>query len=342
MNYYAKRFAQAVFTLFVVISLSFALYRLMPGGPVQQLRTQLMTGGAGFVSGGGERSMQEINRLVEIYTGIRPDVPIHVAYFNYMRDIILYQDFGRSIWQNEPVFKVLFQAMPWSIFVSVYGLVFGFAVKIILGAIMAYKEGSRFDKAMTVLIMGLQSIPYYVVAILALSFLAYQLGWFPTSGRMDPSTTPGFNVPFMLSVAHHGALPILTTFIVGFGIGALSMRANSVRVMGEDYLRVARLRGLSNSRIALRYVGRNAILPMYTGFMIGLSAIFSSSVIMERIFTYPGVGWYTFGALENQDYPLLMGALIFFTTITLTGILIADLTYGFIDPRADVSDKESY
>jgi peptide/nickel transport system permease protein len=343
MNYYAKRIAQAVFTLYAVITLSFVLYRGMPSGPVQQLRTKLLTGGGStFVGGSGAMSAAKVNRLVEVYTSIRPDVPMHVAYFNYMREIILHQDFGRSIWQSEPVFQVLFQAMPWSIFVSVYGLIAGFAMTILLGTLMAYAEGGRFDKATTVLVMITHSIPYYVVGILALSFLAYGLGWFPTGGRMNPNTTPGFNIPFMLGVVHHGALPILTAFVVGFGGRALKMRANSVRVLGEDYLRVARLRGLPNSRIALRYVGRNAILPIYTSFMIGLSALFSSSVIMERIFTYPGVGWYTFGALERRDFPLLMGSLIFFTTITLVGVLIADFTYGIIDPRANMSDQENY
>ena len=343
MNYYVKRIGQSIFTLVSVITISFVLYRLMPGGPVQQLRTQLMTGGGGsFVSGGGDRSMEEINRLVDVYTGIRPDRPLYLQYIDYFQSIIIEQDFGRSIWQNEPVFEVLFQAMPWSIFVSVYGLISGFAMTIILGAVMAYLEGDTFDKLMTVLIMVLHSIPYYVVGILGLSFVAYSLGWLPTGGRMNPNTTPGLNLPFMIGVVRHGTLPIATAFVSAFGGGALSMRANSVRVLGEDYLRVARLRGLSNSRIALRYVGRNALLPMYTSFMIGISAIFSSSVIMERIFTYPGVGWYTFGALEHRDYPLLMGSVIFFTIITLIGILIADFSYGILDPRASTQDQESY
>lgn len=343
MNYYLKRVGQAVFTLLSVITLAFVLYRLMPGGPAQYMRMQLMTAGSdSFVGGGGARSAEQINRLVEAYTGFQPDKPIYLQYIDYVKGIILHQDFGRSIWQSEPVFDVLFKAMPWSIFVSVYGLVAGFAMTIILGAVMAYAEGSGFDKSMTVLIMVLHSIPYYVVGILGLSFLAYQLGWFPTAGRMNPNTTPGLNYAFMAGVVHHGALPILTAFVSAFGGGALGMRANSVRVLGNDYLRVARLRGLSNSRIALRYVGRNAMLPMYTSFMIGISAVFSSSVIMERIFTYPGVGWYTFGALERKDYPLLMGSLIFFTTITLIGVLVADLSYGIIDPRADTNDQESY
>ena len=120
------------------------------------------------------------------------------------------------------------------------------------------------------------------------------------------------------------------------------MRGNCIRVMGSNYLYVARLRGLSDTRIAIRYVGRNAILPLYTGFMISLAAIFSSSIIMEQIFAYPGVGWYTYDALVNRDYPLLMGILIFFSTVTVIGVMIADLTYGLIDPRATTQDQEDF
>lgn len=342
MRYYLKRLGQAVITLFAATSLTFVLYRLMPGGPVDSLRREFQQQGGNFAEGGAGRSPEEINRLIELHTGIQPDLPLHVAYFQYVRDLVLYQDFGRSIYYSEPVFDILFRAMPWSIFVSVYGLLIGFSVTIILGAIMAYREGERFDKAGTVIIILLNSVPYYVAAILMLSVLAFGLGWFPKGGRAYPDAVPGFNLYFIQGVLHHGALPILSGMIVGFGSGALAMRANSIRVMGSDYLRVARLRGLKDSRIAVRYVGRNAILPLYTGFMISLSGIFSSSVVMERIFTYPGLGWYTFDALIRDDYPLLMGSFLFLTTITIVSIMIADLTYGLIDPRASVSEKESY
>lgn len=339
MDYYLKLIAQALFTFFVVITITFVMYRLIPGGPVEAMQAQMIQEAA---QEGREINMDRINRLVKLRTGIEPDVPIHVQYYEYIRGIVLHQDFGKSIWRNEPVFDILFKAMPWSVFVSIYGLLLGFTSNVLLGAAMAYKEGSKFDKTFSVVATFLSSVPYYVGAILMLSWLAFQLGWFPTGGRFDSHITPGFNPAFMLSVVHHSILPILTGFIVGFGGGALAMRGNSIRIMGKDYLRVARLRGLSETRIATRYVTRNAILPLYTQLMIGLAAIFSSSVIMEYIFTYPGVGWYTFGALMSRDYPLLMGIFIFFTVITITGILVAEVTYGLIDPRASTSGQEGY
>ncbi|WP_435156411.1 ABC transporter permease [Haladaptatus sp. DFWS20] len=339
MNYYIRRICQAILTLIVVVTITFFMYRVMPGGPVEAIRQRLVREA---LADGGAVNMERINRLVEVYTGIQPDEPLYVQYYNYLVDVIIYQDFGDSIWKGEPVFEILFRAMPWSVFVSVYGLLLGFTSNILLGALMAYKEGSRFDSAMSMVATFMSSVPYYVGAIFMLSYFAFQLGWFPTGGRWDPNTIPGFNVPYMLGILHHAALPILTGFIVGFGGGALGMRGNSIRVMGKDYIRVAQLRGLSETRIATRYVTRNAILPMYTTLMVGIASIFSSSVIMEQIFNYPGVGWYTFGALEARDYPLLMGIFIFFTAITLIGILIADFTYGIIDPRASADDQEAY
>lgn len=339
MNYYIRRLFQAAFTLFMVIALTFGLYRLMPGGPVEAMQQQMIDDA---ISQGQTPDMAYINRLVEIRTNIQPDAPTHIQFYEYMRDIIVYQDFGQSISYSEPVFDILMHAMPWSIFVSVYGLLIGFTANILLGAVMAYYEGGRFDSGSTMVAIVLNSIPYYVGAVIMLAFLAFSWDLFPTGGRYWASAEPGFNVEFMLGVLHHGALPIMSGVLIGFGGTALSMRGNCIRVMGSNYLRVARLRGLSDSRIATRYVGRNAILPLYTGFMIGLAAIFSSSIIMEQIFTYPGVGWYTFDALNNRDYPLLMGILIFFSTVTVTGVLIADMTYGLIDPRASTSDKEGY
>ncbi|SEP02904.1 peptide/nickel transport system permease protein [Halogranum amylolyticum] len=340
MNYHAKRVGQAIVTLFAVITISFFMYRLLPGGPVEAMRQQLIQQA---LQNGGEVDTQRINQLVELYTGIQPDEPIWIQYLHYLRDVVVYQDFGRSIWKNKPVFQILFVAMPWSVFVSIYGLLLGFTTNVLLGALMAYREGSYLDKGMSLVATISTSVPYYVAAILMLSYLAFELGWFPTGGRYNSElTAPGFNAPFMISVVKHAALPILTGFVVGFGGGALAMRGNSLRILGKDYIRVARLRGLSQTRIATRYVTRNAILPMYTTLMVGIASIFSSSVIMEQIFNYPGVGWYTFGAIQNRDYPLLMGVMIFFTIITLLGVLIAEFTYGLIDPRAGTAEKESY
>lgn len=326
VNYYAERTAQAAATFLTVCTLAFVLFRLMPGGPMAYLRAQM-------VSDNPSADRERINQLVESYANLRPDDPLYVQYFDYMTSL-LQGDLGQSIWYSAPVSDIIGGAMPWTLFIMSLSLFLGFTINIGLGALMAYREGSNFDYAFTIIGIVQSSIPYYLAALVFLAFLAYQWSLFPATGAYDPEVMQGFNVPFIRSVLYHAALPLISLLSTGFAAGALAMRANSISVLGEDYLRVARLRGLSESRIAFRYVARNAILPMYTALMISIGTLFGGSVILEQIFSYPGVGYYMFQALLSRDYPLLMGGFLIITLATILGIFIADLTYGKLDPRA--------
>jgi peptide/nickel transport system permease protein len=335
VNKFVERTLQAFITVFAVVSLTFGMIRLLPGGPMQYLKSQLIR------QSGGEVSMERINALVEVYTNVNPDKPLLTQYINYMTSIVQ-GDLGKSMWYSKPVSAIIADALPWTLFLMSLSILLTFAIGIVLGALMAYNEGSRFDLASTVGSIFLTSVPYYVLAIILVYLLGYQAGWFPTGGRMTQNTTPGFNWGFIAGVFEHATLPIASQVVTGFGGWALTMRGNSIRTLGEDYLRVARLRGLPSNRIALRYVGRNAILPMYTGLMIGIGFLFGGSVILEEIFSYPGVGYYLFKAVSVRDYPLMMGTFMIITLAVVIGIFIADLTYHKIDPRAGGGDREAY
>ncbi|WP_436932175.1 ABC transporter permease [Halosimplex halobium] len=336
MSYVLKRIGQSVLTVFVVVSASFGLIRLLPGGPLDYLRAQMIQ------QGGSSMTMSEINRRIAAQTNIAVNEPIYVQYVDYMASILT-GDFGRSIWYEEPVASIIGPAIPWTVFLTASALFLAFTVGVSLGAVMAYKEGSKFDVGSTGVGLVLNSTPGYVVALLFVAYLGYRFEFFPTGGRYNSALDPGFHPEFLLSVLYHGALPIGSMAIVGFGGWALSMRGNSIRVLGEDYLRVARLRGLSTRRIALRYVARNAILPMYTGLMIAIGTVFGGAVIIENIFAYPGVGFYLIQAINARDYPLMMGGFILITVAMVIGITIADLTYGILDPRAKGgASRESY
>jgi len=339
--YLVKRLGQSFLVFLIGVTITFVLYRLMPGNPAEVMRSQLI---AQAVEQGGalsDRELRRINKQVELRTNINPELPIWQAYINYMGDV-LRLDFGESIRHSEPVFQLLFKRMPWSIFLSIYSLALGTTAALILGAAMAHLEATKFDVGLSVFSIVNTTIPYYITAIVLIIIFAIHLGWFPNIGRYDETLEPGFNIPFMLSVMHHGTLPILSGFFASFA-GSLGFRANCIREKGKEYIRLARFRGIQESRIAIRYVGRNALLPIYTGIMLGLSGLFGSSIILEIIFNYRAVGLTTFGALKNRDYPLLMGAFIFYTTITLIGIFIADVTYSIIDPRVKTGDeRESF
>ena len=336
MSNVLKRLAQSIFTIFVVISASFGLIRLLPGGPLAYLRSQAIQ------QGGSSLSVSEINARIQAQTNIAVDEPIYVQYGQYMSSM-LQGDFGVSTRYGDPVMSIIGPAIPWTVFLTASALFLAFIVGVSLGAFMAYKEGSRFDVSSTGAGLVLNSTPGYVVALLFISYLGYRTNVFPTGGRYASELTVGFNLPFLTSVLYHGAMPIGSMALVGFGGWALSMRGNSIRVLGEDYLRVARLRGLSTSRIAFRYVARNAILPMYTGLMIAIGTVFGGAVIIENIFAYPGVGFYLIQGISARDYPLMMGGFIIITIAMVIGITVADLTYGWLDPRAKGgASRESY
>jgi len=332
-KYLLQRIGQLGAVYVSVVTITFMLYRMLPGGPVEIMRARFLSRMVEEGSSPTPEDIERINSLVSVYTGIQPDKPLYMQYLDYITGVIFRLDFGRSIWLDEPAFSLLFSRMPWSLFISFYGLVLGTSLSLLLGALMAHYEGSIFDTALTFYTVINQSIPYFIIAIVVLVIFGFNLGWFPTKGRYAfNEVSPGANLEFIISVVRHGALPVTATFFAGFG-GALAYRGNCIREKGQTYTRIAQARGISQNRIAIRYIGRNSILPIYTGLMLGIAGMFSSSIIIEVIFNYRGMGLLTFKALQNRDYPLLMAAFIFLTGVTLLGIFIADLTYGLIDPR---------
>jgi len=334
MRWQTKRLIQALITLFVVVNLSFGLIRALPGGPVSYLRSQLLRE--------SQFDQATLRRISEAYLNVQVDQPLWKQYISYMTSVFQ-GDLGKSVWYGEPVSDLLVNAIPWTVFLFSISIVLSFAIGILLGSAMAYYEGGQFDVSFSVVSTVSQAIPYYVVGVLLLYVLGFQLGWFPISGRYSGDTKIGLNVPFFVDALRHAALPIASVVLTGVGGWALGMRGNGIRVLGTDYIRVARLRGLSDSRIATRYVMKNAILPLYTTFLITFGSVFGGSVILETIFTYRGLGYYLFQAISARDYPLMMGCFILITSAVLVGILIGDLTYPMLDPRAEQGDTtETY
>lgn len=328
-RYLLTRVGQAAFTIWAVVTLSFVLIRFLPGDP----RTFL----AALAAGENPNSVA-VNARIES-TAYDPGAGVLEQYLSYV-GALLQGDLGQSLLNQEPVLDVILRTLPWTLFIIAVALPVTFALGIALGAAMAYWEGTRFDLLSSVGATLLNAVPYYIAAILMLWPLGYLWGWFPIRGTHPPGTEPGFTLEFVLGALHHATLPILSLVITGFGFIALSMRANSVQVLGEGYVRVANLRGLPDRTIALQYVGRNAVLPLYTGFLIAIGFALGGTVVLEQIFQYRGLGLTFFRAVVANDYPLMMAAFILITTIVVLGLLVADLTYGLIDPRAS-TDRQS-
>lgn len=329
MRYYLRKATQMGVTFLVVIHLSFVLMQALPGGPARYLRAQLLAQGLGE----GGMSVSEVNRLVEVYLNVNPDASFWERYVSYMSSLAQ-GDLGKSLWLDKPVAEVYIEALPWTIFLMGSAIVLSYGIGITLGAIMAYKEGSWFDTGLTTVGIVMMSIPFYLLGVIIIYVVAVKYQLFPMTGRYPEGVEPALTFEFVRGALYHAVLPIASVTLTWIGLVAISMRGNSIRVLGEDYMRVARLRGLSSRTISLRYVGRNAILPLYTRFMIALGTLFGGSVILEELFLYKGMGYYLFLGVNSRDYPLVMGGFMIITLTVLAGIFLAELTYGYIDPRA--------
>lgn len=333
MKWIHKRVLQSVLTIYLTITISFAMIRFIPGGPIDFIKAQLRQQGV---------SPGNMDKMMEVYANLNPSKPLWVEYLNYILSVIQ-GDFGESLFFAGTVGEILAGAVPWTVFLMSISIFWIYLVGIVLGTAMAYRESGAFDASFSVFSLVSNSVPYYIVALILLFVLGFDLGWFPTTGRMNDAVDPGLTYPFIAGALHHAFLPAVSLVLTGFGGIALAMRGNSIRVLGEDYIRVARLRGLGDQRVAFRYVGRNSILPLYTSFMISMGYLFGGSVVLETIFKYNGLGFYLFRAISSRDYPLMMGAFILITVAVVISIFIADMTYGYLDPRAKRGDvRESY
>ncbi|WP_008526856.1 ABC transporter permease [Halorhabdus tiamatea] len=305
----------------------------MPGGPVDYIRAQVRQNNPGA-------TQDQINAMVQTYISIKPDKPVWQQYIDYMAQI-LNGNLGESVYYGRPVADIYAEAIPWTLFIMGSALFISFLISVTLGALIAYEQGTRFDFISSTISIVSNSVPYYIMAIVLIAIFTTKLGWLPANGAVAIDKTPGFNLPYVVSLLKHALLPILSVVLVGFGGRTLQMRGNSIRVLGEDYIRVARLRMLPTHRIALRYVAHNAILPIYTGFVIQIAGVLGGSVILETIFQYPGVGYYFFASIDIPDYPLMMAGFMIISLAIVIAVTVADLTYGLVDPRASAGGDAS-
>ncbi|MEM2294321.1 MAG: ABC transporter permease [Candidatus Bathyarchaeia archaeon] len=324
MKWVYRRILGAAITLFSTINIIFFLIRLMPGNPIDFIVTQYIEAGVPY---------EEAYRFVSTAFGIELNKPLHLQYIDFIFNL-LKGSLGNSIVYRTPVSQIIFSALPWTIFTVSLGLSLSFLGGVFLGLLSAYKRNSVIDKILQVLSVSSVAIPNYIFAYIFIIIFCRMLNLFPMMGAYDSlKVKPGFNLPFILNVMHHAILPILCYFIAGFGAWLLRMRGTSVSVLGEYHISFARLRGLSSNRIMWKYVGRNAILPVFAIFAINVGYIFGGSTLIENIFRYPGVGLYISRAVSNRDYTLMQGIFFLLTFSVIVSNLIADLLYSFLDPR---------
>jgi peptide/nickel transport system permease protein len=325
IGYLARRILMALVTIYVVVTISFYMVRLMPGNPIEYLEAQLeQQGGV---------SPDQVRQQVQAIYGVMPSGPLWKQYFTYVGEIFR-GDFGVSMLNpGQSVLGIIASALPWTVLLVGVSLIISFVIGLVIGTIMAAYPDSSFSKIMTGVVSFLSAVPNYLIAIVLIYLLADLHHVFPITGAYSNNTTPGFNLPFIGSVIYHAILPMAAYVIVSFGAWSLAMKGSVTTVLGADYVRAAEARGLGGRRVTQTYIGRNAMLPMVTNLAVSVGFLFGGAVFIETYFSYPGLGFRLISAVNSRDYSLMMGCFILITIAVVVSNFVVDLIYPAVDPR---------
>lgn len=316
----------SILPLFVGITLvSFAVIRLAPGGPVdaQSEMNPKMTADAR-------------QKMVELY-GL--DRPLAAQYADWALRVARL-DLGRSFTDGRPVIDKITQALPVTLAVNGLSLLVVFGAGIPLGVWSAVHRGSPADRAVTVLTLGVLSVPAYWVALLLLSGLGVGLRILPVTGLVSIDHEQMSLVEKSVDIARHLVLPVFVSALAGAAVITRFMRASLSDVLSKGYVRAARARGLSEPAVLYRHALRNALMPVITLLGLSLPGLLGGSVLFETVFALPGMGRLFYDAVTARDYPVVMGILVLGAILTLIGNLLADLGYLWADPRIRTAHRE--
>jgi peptide/nickel transport system permease protein len=325
MRYLARRFGFFVLTLWAALTLNFFIPRFMPGSPLQALR---------------DRTHNKLSpvALQEMLTsfGFKPNQNIVVQYFEYLKNMVTGQ-WGVSIGLTlgEPVSTVVGQALPWTVGLVGVATILAFLIGSMVGTIAGWRRGSTIDSVVPSVFVVTSALPYFWVALLLiLAFSVWTNGALPADFNYDTSLQPALSWPFISSVLQHAILPAATILITSIGGWVLTMRNNMITTVAEDYIRMARAKGLSNRKIMYGYAARNAFLPNLSGFAMSIGFVISGAILVEYVFNYPGLGYLLFNAVHNTDYPLMQVLFMLFTVAVLVAVFVCDIAIAWLDPRA--------
>ena len=241
-------------------------------------------------------------------------------------------DLGTSILQYpKKVSEIIRTALPWTVALQLPTIVIGWIVGNLLGALAAYKRGV-FDKAFYPLALLASAVPAFCFGILLVYLFGIQLEWFPATGGYDDGLIPHLSWSFLSSAGYYYVLPFFSIFLLVVGGQAIGMRSMCIYELGTDYVKYAKLLGISERKILL-YMFRNAMLPQLTGLALALGAMVGGALITEMIFSYPGLGMAVLTAIQGNDYPLITGCTLLVTTTVLLANFGVDVLIGFLDPR---------
>ncbi len=325
-RYLLNRVLGLIPILLWITVLSFGIIHLAPGKPTDT--------GAGF---NPKVSLEARQRLEKLY-GL--DQPLHRQYARWLGQLARL-DFGRSFLDDRPVIEKIGERLPVTLTINVLSLALVLLIAIPLGALAALRPHSLFDRATTVGVFIGYSMPSFWLALMCMAVFGVQLHWLPISGLHALDADSMGWLARQLDAAKHLILPVFVAAFVSLAGLSRFARSSMLEVLRQDYIRTARAKGLSESRVVFHHGLRNALLPIITILGLSIPDLIGGSVISETIFSIPGMGRLFYEAVMARDYPVIMALVTIGAVLTLLGNLLADLAYAWADPRIRVGQAAS-
>lgn len=315
-SYITKRVVFAVVTLFIIMTMNFVIFRFMPGDPISMVVDVVRL------------RPEQIERLYELF-GL--DRPIFEQYLTYITQT-LQGFFGYSFYSRRPVNEEIIERLPNTLLLVGTATALSIVIGMVVGILAAARRGSAID--LSVISFGFigNSVPIFWLGLIMLLLFGVDLGWFPLRGT---TSVPAPTDPLALvaDVLWHMTLPTVALVIILFGGYALVMRAAMLDVLTEDYITLARAKGIDERTVLYKHALRNAMLPMVTVVSLAFGFLLSGALLTETVFSWYGLGRYIWDAILKQDFPALQGIFFVISLMVVAANLIADLIYGVLDPR---------
>jgi peptide/nickel transport system permease protein len=322
IRYLARKIVIYLLTFFVAVTIDWAIPRFMPGDPIQELLSRM------HAQPGSQQA------LTSYYTkAFGFDVPLWKQYLNFW-NALFHGDLGVSIANfPTPVWELIRGAVPYTLALLVPAILLSFWAGNKVGALAARRK--VLDNSVLPTSYVLTATPQMWLGIVLAWVFASTLAWFPVSGAYDLSLQPAWTWEFVQSFLHHWVLPFSALFLVAFGGWAIGMRNMIIYELEADYSNYLAALG-APTKLVRKYAYRNAVLPQVTGLALALGAVVAGAIVVEIVFSYPGLGTLTLNALQNRDYFLIQGIFLFLIVGVLVANFVIDIAYVFIDPRTRV------
>lgn len=325
-DYVLRRFLVMLLVIFLAVTINFALPRMMPGDPIESQLSQLLAQGGGSVG--------DVGAMVAAYRekfGL--DQPVLHQYFSYW-GALFRLDLGFSLASYpERVGAAILAGLPWTLGLLGFATLVSFTVGTLLGGLIAWPKASRLWRGPGAVVLLLSSVPYFLIGMVLLYFFAVVWRIFPAGGGLPYGTSPSFDWATVKGILWHGTLPAASIILAETGAWAVGMRGMLVSTLGEDHIALAEAKGLKDKRIFRRYGMRSAMLPQLTKLALTLGHIVSGAILVEVIFSYPGIGFRLYQAIQAKDYFVVQGIVVFLSISLALATFILDLIYPLIDPR---------